>query len=170
MADVIMVTTPFQFAKSMHRDLYRAIDPSNSALSAKGKVVIIASAGGGLGAVRTLRQSSEDIFKLILPCQEIARACAQAGAAAIVLTGPTAATLTLTTNNISQIHESMPLITEPTDSHKREPSVKSLFAKIKAKCGKSPRPDQHRYHMDTAIDPRMFPWDPWWSDYVKIVI
>lgn len=51
MVDVNMFTTPFQLTKSMHRDLYPAVDPSNPALSAKGKVVIITGAGGGLGAV-----------------------------------------------------------------------------------------------------------------------
>ena len=51
MADVNMFTTPFQLTKSMHRDLYPAIDPTNPALSAKGKIAIITGAGGGLGAV-----------------------------------------------------------------------------------------------------------------------
>lgn len=51
MVDVNMFTTPFQLTKSMHRDVYPAIDPTNPALSAKGKIVIITGAGGGLGAV-----------------------------------------------------------------------------------------------------------------------
>ena len=46
-----MFTSPFQLTKSMHRDLYPAIEPTNPALSAKGKVIIITGAGGGLGAV-----------------------------------------------------------------------------------------------------------------------
>ena len=49
--DVNMFTSPFQLTKSMHRDLYPAIEPTNPALSAKGKVIIITGAGGGLGAV-----------------------------------------------------------------------------------------------------------------------
>ncbi len=51
--DVNMFTSPFQLTKSMYRDLYPAIEPTNPALSAKGKVVIITGAGGGLGAVGT---------------------------------------------------------------------------------------------------------------------
>ena len=47
-----MFTTPFQLTKSMHRDVYPAVDPKNPALSAKNKIVIITGAGGGLGAVR----------------------------------------------------------------------------------------------------------------------
>ena len=49
--DVNMFTSPFQLTKGMHRDVYPAIEPSNPGLSAKGKVVIITGAGGGLGAV-----------------------------------------------------------------------------------------------------------------------
>lgn len=49
--DVNMFTSPFQLTKSMHRDLYPAIEPGNPALSAGGKVIIITGAGGGLGAV-----------------------------------------------------------------------------------------------------------------------
>ena len=49
--DVNMFTSPFQLTKAMHRDLYRAIEPTNPNLSAKGKVVIITGAGGGLGNV-----------------------------------------------------------------------------------------------------------------------
>ena len=49
--DVNMFTSPFQLTKSMHRDLYHEVEPSNPAISAKGKVVIITGAGGGLGNV-----------------------------------------------------------------------------------------------------------------------
>ena len=49
--DANMFTSPYQLTKSMHRDLYPAIEPSNPALSAKGKVIMITGAGGGLGAV-----------------------------------------------------------------------------------------------------------------------
>jgi len=44
-------TLPYQLTKSMHRDLYPAIEPTNPALSAKGKVIVVTGAGGGLGAV-----------------------------------------------------------------------------------------------------------------------
>ena len=49
--NVDMFTSPFQLTKCMRRDLYPAIEPTSSDLSAEGKVVIIAGAGGGLGAV-----------------------------------------------------------------------------------------------------------------------
>lgn len=49
--DVNMFTSPYQLTKSMQRDVYPAIDPTNPKLSAKGKVVLITGAGGGLGNV-----------------------------------------------------------------------------------------------------------------------
>ena len=49
--DANMFTMPYQLTKSMHRDLYPAIEPTNPALSVQGKVIIITGAGGGLGAV-----------------------------------------------------------------------------------------------------------------------
>lgn len=45
-------TTPFMLTKSMHRDVYPAVDPAtNPALNASSKVVMIIGATGGLGFV-----------------------------------------------------------------------------------------------------------------------
>lgn len=48
-----MFTTPFQLTKSMHRDVYAAVDPKSPDLAVSGKVVLVTGAGGGLGYVRT---------------------------------------------------------------------------------------------------------------------
>ena len=58
--DVNMFTSPFQLTKSLHRDLYPAVQPSNPSLSAKGKVIIITGAGGGLGAVGPTSSTQSD--------------------------------------------------------------------------------------------------------------
>jgi len=50
--DANAYTTPFQFTKSLRRDVYPAIDPKNPELNAAGKVVLITGAGGGIGGVR----------------------------------------------------------------------------------------------------------------------
>ncbi|MDI1485926.1 MAG: hypothetical protein OHK93_004115 [Ramalina farinacea] len=113
--DVNMFTSPYQLTKSMPRDIYPAIAPTNPALSAKGKVVIITGAGGGLGAA-------------------VAKAWAQAGAAGIVLIGRSADTLKLTASNIDKINNSIPVIAEPTDIA-NEAGVKKLFSKVKAELG-----------------------------------
>lgn len=44
-------TTPFQFTKSLRRDIYPAVDPKNPELKATGKTILITGATGGLGGV-----------------------------------------------------------------------------------------------------------------------
>jgi hypothetical protein len=51
--DANALTTPYQLTKSMHRDVYPAVDPMNPALKVEGKVVLITGAGGGIGYVRS---------------------------------------------------------------------------------------------------------------------
>ena len=52
--DENMFTLPYQLTEKVQRDLYPSVDPKSSSLSAKGKVIIITGAGGGLGAVSQL--------------------------------------------------------------------------------------------------------------------
>lgn len=98
----------------------------------------------------------------------IARAWAQAGAAGLVLIGRTAETLNLTINNISNINQSIPIIAEPTDVT-NEASVKSLFAKVKAKFGKA--------HVLVNAAAKVTPGPigdvavgSWWNDYVRSLL
>ena len=53
--DVDVFTKPFQLTKSMHRQLYPSLEPSNPNLKASGKVVLITGAGGTLGGVSMAR-------------------------------------------------------------------------------------------------------------------
>lgn len=46
------LTAPFQFTKTMRRELYPAINPENPELSARGKTILITGATGGIGGVR----------------------------------------------------------------------------------------------------------------------
>lgn len=50
--DPNMLTAPFQLTKSLHRDVYPAIDPKKIGSVASDKVVIVTGAGGGIGYVR----------------------------------------------------------------------------------------------------------------------
>lgn len=75
---------PFTFTKNFHHKVYPAIDPANSALSAKGKVVLVTGGGRGLG-------------------KEIAKSFARAHADAIVLLGRNVASLESAAKEISAI-------------------------------------------------------------------
>ena len=67
--DVNMFTSPFQLTKSMYRDIYHAVEPSNPAISAKGKVVIVTGAGGGLGNVcQSKGASRSSLLMLSIGC------------------------------------------------------------------------------------------------------
>lgn len=44
-------TTPFQFTKTLRREIYPAIDPRNPELQATDKTILITGATGGLGGV-----------------------------------------------------------------------------------------------------------------------
>ena len=63
--DVNAFTSPFQLTKSMHRDIYPALDPANHQLSASGKIVIITGAGGQIGSVSAFQISITEL-KLLL--------------------------------------------------------------------------------------------------------
>lgn len=68
--DVNAFTSPFQLTKSMHRDIYPALDPTNPHLSASGKVVLITGAGGRIGSVsacRSILTESKSLATTILP-------------------------------------------------------------------------------------------------------
>ncbi|KAF2790239.1 NAD(P)-binding protein [Melanomma pulvis-pyrius CBS 109.77] len=64
--DPNMFTTPFQLTKSLHRDVYEAIDPANPTLKATGKVVLVTGAAGGLGSAIAKAWSSAEARGIIL--------------------------------------------------------------------------------------------------------
>jgi hypothetical protein len=51
--DVNAVTLKHQFTPTMHREMYPAISPTNSANSAVGKNVLVTGATRGIGKVNT---------------------------------------------------------------------------------------------------------------------
>lgn len=52
--DANAYTSPFMLTKSMHRNIYPAIDPNNPELVADKKVVVVFGAAGGIGFVSCL--------------------------------------------------------------------------------------------------------------------
>ncbi|KAL8771092.1 MAG: hypothetical protein Q9203_005350 [Teloschistes exilis] len=111
-----MFISPFQLTKSMHRELYPAIEPNNPAMSAENKVIIVTGAGRGLGAA-------------------VARVWTQAGAAGVILVGRKIESLNVTAQQISLISKTVTVMIEATDII-NESSVQSLFSKVKARFDK----------------------------------
>jgi len=105
-----------QFVPTTHRDIYSAIDPSQTSLSQKGKVVIITGASQGLGA------------RAFVP------SFAAAGAKAIVLVARNANKLKQVADTITQAHPHVETLYVPTDI--ADPaSVAALFEEVKHKYG-----------------------------------
>ncbi|KAI4956944.1 hypothetical protein J4E86_005416 [Alternaria arbusti] len=102
-------TTPFQLTKSLKRDVYPAIDPKNSTLSAKGKTILITGATGGLGG-------------------EVARAWAIAGAKGIVLVGRNKDLLAEPASAIASLSPETKVLSATADLT-NEAEVQNLFKK-----------------------------------------
>ncbi|KAF2138915.1 uncharacterized protein K452DRAFT_254914 [Aplosporella prunicola CBS 121167] len=138
--DPDMFTKPFQLTKAMRRDLYPAVDPHNPNLSAKGKVVIVTGAGGGIGS-------------------SVAKAWAQADAEAILLVGRTASKLEVVAKEVGP--RSVVNVTDMTS----EKDVESLFKTVQAKYGRldaliNAAGSGHPGLTIAEIEP-----SDWWQDY-----
>ncbi|KAM0803203.1 hypothetical protein BDR22DRAFT_55676 [Usnea florida] len=107
--DVNAFTTPFQLTKSMHRDIYASLEPSNPDLNASGKVVLITGGGGKLGG-------------------DTAFAWATARADGIILVGRGMEDLKKTAERIGAVGSSKVLVRSCDTTS--ETAVKSLFEDI----------------------------------------
>lgn len=59
-------TAPFQFTKTMRRELYPEIDPTNPELTAAGKTVLITGATGGIGGVSACHCSQTQVSSMLM--------------------------------------------------------------------------------------------------------
>ncbi|MCJ1445009.1 MAG: hypothetical protein MMC23_005513 [Stictis urceolatum] len=109
--DPDVFTKPFQLTKSMHRDVYPAIDPKNPQLSAAGQCVLITGAGGTIG-------------------RHVALAWATAGAAAIVLVGRVQRSLEETATKLRAQNAETKVLIKPLDITARS-EVETLFGSLK---------------------------------------
>ncbi|KAF2001536.1 NAD(P)-binding protein [Amniculicola lignicola CBS 123094] len=115
LTDPDALTSPFALTKNYYRDVYPAVNPTNSKNSAKGKSVLITGGGRGIGLGITL-------------------SWAKAGASTIIITGRTMTFLESAIEEIRKISPSTKAlafpcnVTDPT-------AVQSLFAKTKSEIG-----------------------------------
>jgi hypothetical protein len=58
-------TTSMQFTKTLHSDVYPAIDPKSPALSQAGKVIIITGASRGLGRRVSFRAPHTSYYRFV---------------------------------------------------------------------------------------------------------
>ncbi|KAI9162716.1 NAD(P)-binding protein [Paramyrothecium foliicola] len=145
-ADANAVTWPVQLTQAVHRDLYPFLEPSNPALAAAGKTVLITGVSGGIGKV-------------------IAEAWAIAGAAAIVITGRKLEVLEEVAAKLREIPAAAEtkIVAQAADL-RSESEVKALWEKTSSEVGR----------IDVLInDAGRFDWgaigsvDPssWWQDH-----
>lgn len=104
------------YTRQIYRDVYPSIDPTSTALSQSGKVVIITGAGSGIGA------------------KGIAPAFAKAGARALVLVGRRPDRIKDTALAIRKQFSSVEVMEAPTDISDPK-AVQTLFSSVEAQFG-----------------------------------
>ena len=162
--DANAYTAPFQFTKSLRRDVYPAIDPKNPDLNAAGKVVLITGAGGGIGGVRCHKPVLPTSWRLTRE-QETARAWAIAGAEGIILVGRKASLLQEPAEAIASINKDVKVLTVTADLTS-EADVEELFSQAKTTFGKVDVVVNTAGTMTGGPIGDMTP-QQWWTDFVS---
>ena len=139
-------TNVHAYTPHVYRDQYDAIDPTSSALSQKGKTIIITGASSGIGA------------------NGWAPAFAKAGAKTIILVGRNEKRLQKTAVDISKLGPDSDIVSHVAEISDAE-SVEKLFQMVGKKYGK---PDVLVNNAGTfASQGKIGDADPtkWWSDF-----
>lgn len=134
------------FTKTIHRDVYPAVLPTNPDLSMKGKLVIVTGAGSGIGATG------------IVP------AFAAAGASGIVLVGRRPDKLSEVSTGLKMQYPTTKVLEVPTDITKPA-EVKSLFDTIHSQLGQPADILINNAGVRLALMPLVdSDADDWWGD------
>jgi NAD(P)-dependent dehydrogenase (short-subunit alcohol dehydrogenase family) len=121
--------------KSYFRDVYPAVDPSNTELSQAGKVVIVTGAARGLGVVSSYRSALNGECEFSNSwIKAIALAHAQAGARGLLLAGRSIPGLQVTKELILKESPAIDIFCVATDISDEE-SVANLYAELKSHFG-----------------------------------
>lgn len=131
----------------MHRDVYPLLEPSNPALAADGKTVLITGASGGVG-------------------KAIAQAWAIAGAAAIIITGRKVDVLNEVAGTLRELAaaKETKIVAHAADL-RSESDVRDLWATARAEVGHIDVLINDAGRMNWAAMGNMEPSE-WWLDYV----
>ncbi|PVH92219.1 NAD(P)-binding protein [Periconia macrospinosa] len=108
--DADAYTKPFQLTRTLHRDVYPSVDPTNPELSADNKTVLITGGGGTLG-------------------KAIAKAWATAQVSQIILVGRSSAPLEQAATEIRSSNQKTIVRVETADT-RSEITIKSLFESL----------------------------------------
>ena len=146
--DFDAMTWPVQLTRAVHRDLYPLLEPSNPALAASEKTVLITGVSGGVG-------------------KAIAEAWAIAGAAAIVITGRKVEVVDAVAATLRSIPAAAntKIVTYPADL-RSENDVRDLWAKARAEAGCVNVLINDAGRMNWAAIGSIEPSE-WWLDYVR---
>lgn len=146
--DTGAITWLAQLTKTVHRDMYPLLEPSNPALSAEGKTVLITGVSGGIG-------------------KAIAQAWAIAGAAGIVITGRKADVLNDVAAKMKEIAKTpgkTKVVVVPADVT-NENDVQQLWNKATAEVGRIDVLVNNAGSLLQALIGDPEPKD-WWRDFV----
>lgn len=114
--DYDAITWPVQLTEGIHRSIYPFLEPSNPALSAAGKTVLITGASGGIGSA-------------------IARAWTIAGAKGVVITGRKLETLNNLETELNEIAQGKTRIVVVQADITQESDVERLWQAAAKKLG-----------------------------------
>ncbi|ORY06400.1 hypothetical protein BCR34DRAFT_571398 [Clohesyomyces aquaticus] len=149
--DPNMFTLPFQLTKKMRRDVYPAVDPMQPELAAvaKGKVVMIVGAGGGIGFA-------------------VAKAWSLTSAKGIVLVGRNVSALESTARDIGA-ESKVPILIVDGDITSAE-SVASIFTKAIDKFGTVDTVVKAAGRSELAVAPvGQIEAESWWPNFEILV-
>lgn len=156
-----------QFTARTYRDVYPAIDPTNSTLSQAGKVIIITGASQGLGA-KVRRNTFCRLYCAagLTFMQGFVQAFAATGPKALVLVARNAKKLEEVAASVNEKFPNVETLTVSTDVSDPA-SVVALFDKVKSKYGHADVLVNNAAVFNSLASVKDDDHKVWWGDMVR---